>query len=222
MKERGILFSAPMVHALLDGRKSVTRRIVKPQPPAGVLGFAVSTCTLTNLSDYSVRCPYGVPGDRLWVRETWGAADQMYQDHDSDPPRVVAYRATKTAIQFDADPPRPIPTYDRDQWNWDALTWRPSIFMPRWASRITLEVTEVRAERLHEITEADAKAEGVPRDTEPCDHARRSCAEIKCLGPTFKCSFANLWEEINGDRAPWRSNPWVWVVAFKRVEQGRA
>jgi hypothetical protein len=89
--------------------------------------------------------------------------------------------------------------------------------MPRWASRITLEVTEVRVQRLQEISEKDAKAEGVPRDTEPCDHIRHACADIGCMGPTYRSSFCELWGQINGERAPWASNPWVWAITFKVI-----
>ena len=92
--------------------------------------------------------------------------------------------------------------------------WTPSIHMPRWASRILLEVVSVRVERLHDCSEADALAEGVKG--EPCDHIRLSCDEIGCCGPTAKGMYAALWDQINGAGA-WAANPWVWVIEFKRV-----
>ena len=236
MKERPILFSAPMVRAILSGTKTVTRRILNPQPHR--VGKRRLNCAepgktpvvVTQLPGWEWRStyvadggdfadalrwhsPYGVPGDRLWVKETH-AFGPIVNDPDDwrDNPDdwAVSYRADgderpwKTSHDEDAEEIKP--------------PWRPSIFMPRWASRITLEVVSVRVERLHDITEDDARAEGVERDTEPCDHTRLSCEEIGCMGPTYRSTFAELWGSINGERAPWASNPWVWRVEFKRVE----
>jgi len=167
MKERPILFSGPMVRAILEGRKTQTRRIVKPQPlrDRGVMAF--------NDGEHpQMRCPYGKPGDRLWVRETWC-------------PDVEPY-----TFRYKADGDEPLER------------WRPSIHIPRWASRITLEVVSVRVERLQNISEDDALAEGitlVERGTSPVDQ------------------FNKLWESINGPGS-WEANPWVWVVEFKRIE----
>lgn len=213
MKERPILFSAPMVRAILEGRKTQTRRVLKldwlrcldPEDPE-------------DLAKILSQCPYGVPGDRLWVRETWGSADQFYQSHENETPSVVAYRADLAAIQWDAEPPRKIPKYDIEQWNWNAMRWRPSIHMPRWASRLTLEVVSVRVERLHDISEEDAKAEGVEPfpDTSPDEQV--------IPGPGFngavmtnqrhRFAFYVLWDSINGEGS-WDANPFVWVVEFK-------
>jgi hypothetical protein len=199
VKERPILFSAPMVRAILDGSKTQTRRIVKPQPEHGVTpchwsptGHAVTAAPHNERGDTSctckpIRAPYGAPGDRLWVRETHAP---RYFD-DGSP----SYRADWTALAA-ATVPQP--------------KWTPAIHMRRADSRILLEVTDVRVERLQAITEEDARAEGVGG---PPLHP----------GPDFahRTAFAVLWDEINGKRAPWESNPWVWVVSFQRAGASR-
>lgn len=192
MRERPILFSAPMVRAILEGRKTQTRRVVKPQP-AGAWAAPGRRA-----------CPYGQAGDRLWVRETWGTHDQGFDTAEES--TVVVYRA-------DVDRPEP-------------KRWRPSIHMPRVASRITLEVTGVRVERLHQLSEADALAEGIHRidigsGYEPrYSAAPRSWADAVEGDPdvqlTASAAFRELWESINGLRS-WLANPWVWVVEFKRL-----
>lgn len=188
MKERGILFQAPLVRALLAGTKTQTRRLIKPQP----IAWAANPCfwlwrddeplTLRHILD---RSPYGASGDRLWVRETWA---------------TLTGNGIRTVYRADGEDPRT---------GWDdtpddqrpAMRWRPSIFMPRSASRITLEVTEVRVQRLTEINEEDARAEGVDVPD----------------GLTAVSAFALLWNRINGERASWTSKPWVWVVSFRRL-----
>ena len=196
MSDHPIIFSGPMVRAILDGRKTQTRRVVKPQP------YQIETSWLRPVpgewwKHLRPRLPYGIPGDRLWVRETWAEyVDVESGVHDDE---RFCYRATDKMM---------LP-----------VKWRPSIHMPRWASRITLEVTGVRVERLQEISEADARVEGVGRDTNPCDHVRQSCADIGCLGPTHRASFCELWDTLNAKRGySWESNPWVWVVEFKLVK----
>lgn len=183
MRERPIIFSAPMVRALIAGTKTVTRRIVKPSVAAianeGIVGDRL--------------CPYGVKGDRLWVRETHAfgpTVDDPDDWRDNPDDWAVFYRA-------DGDE-RPWKTSYEEEAEEIAPPWRPSIFMPRWASRITLEVVSVRVERLHSIDDADALREGV--------HGGSLTSDAE--------AFAHLWDEINGDRAPWSSNPWVWRVEF--------
>ena len=199
MKERPILFGAPMVRAILSGTKTQTRRAVKPQPthfnPVGVPRRARPDAPSSDV----IRCPYGQPGDRLWVRETF--CDDWHMDRG-----VVEYRADG---ELDSD------MFDA------GCTWRPSIHMPRWASRITLEVTDVRVERLQEISEADAIAEGVHPDDAclPDDDT----SAFSRIGPVCNASFpvaryAALWESINGIGA-WEKNPLVWVIEFRRVAQ---
>ena len=213
MKERPILFNAPMVRALLAGTKTQTRRVVK-LPVVGAEGSVseVVPSLLPNRGDLwdfrrmldnpmAVRCPYGQPGDRLWVRETFrGCRAYEVQGY---PPKDWGNKP----IWFEADgapPGRP------DQW---ASRSRPSIHMPRWASRITLEITRVRVETLQDIDLADALAEGIS-DT---GALILDSAGNEQGGPIAE--YAVLWEQINGPGS-WDANPWVWVIEFKRVEGG--
>ncbi|EML3180119.1 hypothetical protein QK363_23000 [Pseudomonas aeruginosa] len=222
-KERPILFSGPMVRAILEGRKTVTRRVVTPQPD--FLGSMVDPNTPFKTLDAGlharITCPYGQPGDRLWVRETWtdvnmcGAPALAYRaDEDirdlMEEPGFLDDRGA-----FNYDDPRVKP-YPFACWyaELDQARWRPSIHMPRWACRILLEITAVRVERLQDISEEQALAEGVRG--EPCDHARQACADIGCWGDTAKGAFGFLWESLNGEGS-WAENPWVWVVEIKRV-----
>jgi hypothetical protein len=208
MKERPILFSAPMVRAILAGTKTQTRRAIKLTDSKGrwdEKGFyAVTAGTIekmpwscTSISRH-VGCPYGEPGDRLWVRETFAIV-----------PRT-AYRCSEGVQQTlrPDDPYEHDAAIYREGWTRSrgGFRWRPSIHMPRWASRITLEVTGVRVERLRDISEDDARAEGSPW--------------AACGAPqdgSHKAGFAQLWESINGPGS-WVANPWVWVVEFKRLE----
>ena len=207
MKERPILFSAPMVRAILDGRKTVTRRVVKPQPAGEIrrgepdFNHWIDTKYWERQNQKENRgigtrgfaCPYGQPGgDRLYVRETW-AAPHAY---DHLPPRLIPQDAR---IHYAA-------TEDRG-----GLLWRPSIHMPRWASCITLEVTGVRVETLQDIDLADALAEGIS-DT---GALILDSAGNEQGGPIAE--YAVLWEQINGPGS-WGANPWVWVVEFRSVE----
>ncbi len=188
MKERPILFSAPMVRAILDGRKTQTRRVVKHQP----------------IPPDAFPCPYGQPGDRLWVRESFqpihaDGVEREDTDWGTGKGYACHYPATDEIIEW----------VDGD----DKITSRckPSIHMPRWASRINLEITGVRVERLQEISGMDAMCEGVhvppnlPNDWAKLEFARHE--------------FYHLWASINGEKS-WASNPWVWVVGFKLVEGG--
>ncbi|MGU0809206.1 hypothetical protein ACSEQ5_14635 [Pseudomonas aeruginosa] len=205
MKERPILFTGPMVRAILEGRKTVTRRVVKPPPD--FLGSMVDPNTPFKTLDAGlharITCPYGEPGDRLWVREAWAADAQV----DAIAPRDLSQGEP---IWYPAD-------FSVRQTGCSMISkgrGRPSIHMPRWASRILLEITAVRIERLQDISEEQALAEGVRG--EPCDHARQACADIGCWGDTAKGAFGFLWESLNGEGS-WAANPWVWVVEFKRV-----
>lgn len=207
MKERPILFSAPMVRAILTGTKSQTRRVVKPTPQTvrnhrSAVWDGDPAELMKLLTTAGRRCPYGQPGDRLWVREAWMP----------DPPCDGTWGYTAWAGsrigQIAAVPERfQHPAFCNYRASWlhgtDGLRWTPGIHMPRWASRITLEVTEVRVERLQDISEADAQAEGVYTDP--------AC-------PAYD-AYAQLWDEINGPGS-WEANPWVWAVSFKVVKGG--
>ena len=206
-RERPILFSAPMVRALLAGTKTQTRRVVKGAPedwsPVQPQVYAPTIVDRhgdeqpgpdafgagDEQGDHWIRCPYGQPGDRLYVRETW-AAPHAY---DHLPPRLIP---TDARIHYAA-------TEDRG-----GLLWRPSIHMPRWASRITLEVTGVKVERLQNISEADAIAEGTP--------GGHGAIPGYSYNATPTEHYKWLWESINGPGS-WDANPHVWCVSFKRL-----
>ena len=198
MKEQPILMNSAMVRALLDGSKTQTRRVLKPQPthfnPAGIPRRARPD----GPSDM-IPCLYGKPGDRLWVRETLG--------HHVDKGHYYAATGMHVGplLDYELEPSPSIGIPAR------AI---PSIHMPRWASRILLEIVSVRVERVNDCSETDALAEGIKG--EACDHVRFSCEEIGCCGPTAKGMYAALWDVING-AGSWAANPWVWVVEFKRV-----
>lgn len=215
MRERPILFSGPMVRAILDGRKTQTRRVVK--------GVALDWLEPSGFSLEFVAhpenglCPYGQPGDRLWVRETWFELVDPLTSRPFDPPQY-AYRATHPdpyectvddgdgGIAFNKDGSQTSP-------------WRPSIHMPRWASRITLEITDVRVERVQDISEDDARAEGI------VDGGCLSCGESEPCGcnnptPDARDAFCWLWRTIYPEQNSWESNPWVWVITFERASEG--
>lgn len=198
MKERPILFSAPMVRALLAGAKTQTRRIVKPVGNDD--GFVLQDygdgwwpyrsddgeSPFKGENEIPHACPYGAPGDRLWVRETWA--------RDSED-GALFYRADVGTGN------------EADDWQHNidvgasGYRWRPSIHMPRAASRITLEIAEVRVEKLHAISAADCWAEGIPMSPD--------------VNPIHE--YAELWEQING-AGSWDLNPWVWVLSFRSIE----
>ncbi len=206
VKERPILFSAPMVRAILSGQKTVTRRALKVQPHLDVSGnFCVGGANYgqdiygkpVTKHFVSSHCPYGQPGDRLWVREAWRADAQV----NTIAPRELSHGEP---IQYPADGAT-------RQTGCSMITpgkTRPSIHMPRWVSRTLLEITDVRVERLQDISEAQALDEGVmscEADIDP-DGIGYSPLEL----------FGGLWTMINGDGS-WQSNPWVWVVELKRL-----
>ena len=213
MKYRPILFSTPMVRALLAGTKTQTRRIVKPQP-LWVADPSVPFRTPDADPKGIIRCPYGQPGDRLWVRETWRAHKAFDIAAPNELPKI-------DGLHYEAD--------EKPRF-WDYGKLRPSIHMPRWVSRITLEITGVRCERLHEISEADAINEGI----EVCGvggwrnylwHGEPDAPAKTVEGWPHQFSnyhldpvgsYSSLWERINGPNS-WAANPWVWVVSFRRI-----
>lgn len=200
MKYRPILFKGEMVRAILDLIKTMTRRTSRlddinenPNAWGFVEMFEVGSELYAHFEheEYgdirTIRCPYGKPGDRLWVKETWGKGSENNTEEG------IYYRATD-------------PGWDDNE---TGFRWKPSIHMPRWASRITLEVVSVRAERLNDISEDDAFHEG--------------CEPWTIEGPagyelSYVEGFAQLWEIING-KGSWSKNDWVWVIEFKQVKQ---
>lgn len=235
MKERP--FIDPMVAAILAGRKTQTRRVMKPQPHPDFLARGVVAVTpqwplqdgvrwfmADGLSEL-IRCPYGVPGDRPWVRETWNYTHDLTEAESAK--RTEIFRrfnageitdivAGALSLPTGSGKRRAMYAADFGDWAYNVdsdLHWRPSIHMPRWASRITLEITGVRVDRLQEISEEDAGAEGV----EPVIHGGILVDE-EC----FKRGFQKTWAEINGKRpgCAWADNPWVWCLSFKVVDSG--
>lgn len=218
MKERGMIFNAEMVRAILDGRKTQTRRLVNPEPDSPQLleartaesGYVYAIhANRSNVHQGRFRwdCPFGKPGDRIWVRETFGDCGER-----------LVYRA-------DTD----------DGAQCKVNRWTPSIHMPRCASRITLEITGVRVERLNDISHEDAGREGI--HTEVWDQtvvARNYAAEDEFfqfwsesmphyveMNELYRASFHSLWQSIYGEES-FLANPWVWVIDFRRIEGGAA
>lgn len=199
-RERPILFSGPMVRAILSGQKTQTRRAVRLND-AGRAQLAGKQWHIDD-PHVTLACPYGQPGDRLWVRETWQHAN--HPDGPYRPGVPVHYRAD----YFD-DPHGP--DGERSPGG-KYRAWRPSIHMPRAASRITLEITGVRVERLQDTSETDALAEGVTIE----EHHKHGYCSGEALPPAVR-AFRELWESING-AGTWAANPWAWVMEFRRVE----
>lgn len=229
MKEHPILFTGEMVRAILEGRKTQTRRVMKLQPdcqgalmpaPAGKMWYIWPHLTIDGrMSDYYCACPYGLPGDQLWVRETFGLMHSSYSleygwENDgmyaSDIPKTKPIGSGLGVIYKATD------GYDKE----DGEVWRPSIYMPRWASRITLEITGIRVQRVQQITNNDVLAEGIMRGEDE---------DGSWLGPLDRYqyypfahaseAYSFLWDHINAKRGyPWDSNPFVWVIEFKRID----
>ncbi|WP_375144465.1 hypothetical protein [Escherichia coli] len=215
MKERGMIFNGEMVRAILDGRKTQTRRIMKVQPSDAFhpthngydldLNAHCYTPGVVDKNGYlqpakkevfgvadeneGYTCPFGAVGDRIWVRETWAEAG-------AGAPDLKLYRA---------DYPEHVPTHYENVPPADEIRWTPSIHMPRWASRLMLEITGVRVERLRDLSEDDAKSEGI---TPPSGGV--------LPGWEYRINFRDLWMSIYG-ADNWETNPWVWVIEFKVV-----
>jgi hypothetical protein len=229
VRERPILFSANMVRAILAGRKSQTRRVILPQPVGapgknfchepsdpflsddGVWRFM---CGEVSYDHNDVRCPFGQPGDRLWVRETFGLGQSIHHSRGG-----TIYRA-------DVGEPGILHGHQMDAYGREfkgERRWRPSIHMPRWASRITLEIRDVRVERVQEIAEADAIAEGLKplagHRTTVQDRDGSPLGAHENADYPARERFHDFWDSLNAKRGyGWDSNPWVWVVDFSRVE----
>lgn len=207
MSEKPILFSGEMVRAILEGRKTQTRRVVKPElvsiwdEPRGAADVAAGYpwVELDGEKYKAVElCPYGRPGDLLWVRETWTCPGyEKWKPSEIPSGMNIRYRATNE---------KPYQSY----------TWRPSIFMPRWASRIILRVTDVRVERVQDISADDARAEGICLDTWNLHQSYDGTISMSLAAVQ---EFRSLWDSINATRGyGWDVNPWVWVVEFEVVK----
>ena len=218
MKERGMIFNGEMVRAILDGRKTQTRRPVKFPVHDKNLGCELAGNELAgelSAGNY-LNSAFGKPGDRIWVRETWAEAG-------ASAPDLKLYRANY---------PEHVPSIYENVPPAEEIRWTPSIHMPRWASRILLEITDVRVERLNAISPEDAESEGLERTNftgfgdepglpsypEPDVYFDPLKKQWKEYPPE---AFAGLWESIYGEGS-WLANPWVWVIEFKRVEGGAA
>ncbi|AOZ52666.1 hypothetical protein BKX93_01490 [Chromobacterium vaccinii] len=230
VNEKPILFCAEMVRALLAGTKTQTRRVAKPvkHPDFGNL-YEPGAMVLEREPQHVINraCPYGQPGDRLWVRETWGVISHSWDkagnmvDWVPDRPATPILELPFGRVYYSGHVIYAADGYmewagDDDGGGEPRSAWKPSIHMPRTASRILLEITDVRVEQLQDISEADAVAEGCV--AEPCDHSRQSCEDIGCYGPTAAGAYHWLWNRLNG-AGSWDANPWVWVIEFKRVEK---
>ncbi|RFP19130.1 hypothetical protein [Duganella sp. BJB475] len=237
MIEHGMLYSAPMVLALLDGTKTQTRRPVKPEPgpywnptvglynPTIITngGYDAPGPEIFGASDETEgrKFPYGQPGERIWVRETFIAYGRWVTRFSEKKRRDEWHFIDMTAecghaYQYAADNPDVPLAKKRTGGALPGWYMRPAIFMPRTASRILLEIVSVRAEQLREISQADAIAEGIGMT--------KVAIDINMTFPAGEamsiCSFRQLWEKING-AGSWRANPWVWAVEFRRLEVDR-
>lgn len=222
MKERPVIFNGEMVRAILDGRKTQTRRVIANVSLDNCIPLQKPTKTkdgiYTHVMDAQGHglCPFGQVGDRLWVRETWGVVSHDFDDSeqfiDWVPDRPVTaihempfgngYYSGHAIYAADGEF-----TWGDDDGHGERSCWKPSIHMPRSACRIMLEITAVRVERLNDISEEDAKAEGVA----PSQHI------ITPPEALYRVGFLKLWQSIYGEES-WRANPWVWVIEFKRAE----
>ncbi len=232
MTEHPILFSGPNVRAILEGRKTQTRRVIRPQPTSITAHTEeVGNTSVIEIYDQGsarfIKCPYGQLGDSLWVRETW--AISSFSANVADQNKLeVAYRVRKPEAH-----PHPDGMIHSLEWRsvdyetWKKYTqkgyysWRPSIHMPRWASRITLEVVDVRVERVQDIGDEDCFAEGACRWYKDEDYGVMcDWTEGKRSNPywTPQYIFKRLWDSINAKRGyGWDTNCWVWVIEFKVI-----
>lgn len=234
MKERPILMNGPMVRAILRGAKTQTRRVLSPEWYR-CLGLELDLEVDDDRNQALIACPFGEPGDRLWVRETFAVESNYFIDsEDNYPPPFNDGRPIRRLSNDDAgeywqqchyrasDPDPDLVQGDHGP----GVKWTPSIHMPRWASRINLSITRIAIERLQDINASDVIAEGIdPAPFQcPCESCSRASEVCTATQSSFVIDgFAPLWDSINGKRpgCSWTDNPWVWVVSFERVIEQR-
>ena len=242
MKERPVLFNGEMVRAILDGRKTQTRRILVTRPTNHYDGFTFEAGKhhphivrggMTLVSSEGISCPFGLVGDRLWVRETWGVVSHDFDENEriidwvpDRPARAIhempfgnGYYSGHAIYAADGEF-----TWGDDDGHGEKSCWKPSIHMPRSACRLVLEITDVRVERLNSISEEDALAEGIRRTENNfgngpayCDYMLANLNDVAEWYNRPSDSFISLWQSIYGAES-WQHSPWVWVIEFKRVE----
>jgi len=218
MKFIPILFSTEMVQAILDGRKTMTRRILKPEPYLPFkkskidfvkgFGFCVRHQISKNPDRFEctskIKCPYGQVGDILWVRETFNS-DYSFKNSKGKPVAPgILYKATTENLPSKSD------------------KWKPSLFMPKEACRIFLKINNIRVERLHDISEEDAISEGIEKygpfgEFKGSKHPNGGSMRFRAYSKSTR-AFQDLWETINSEES-WKSNPWVWVIEFERIDK---
>lgn len=229
MKARPILMSAPMVRGCLEGTKTQTRRTIKPQPskfsldPKRADALREGNAWFTDDPEFPGNhlrvCPYGRPGDLLWVRETVRAVDQgcKYVEYLAD--EHLAFCAPDCTSESEIFQQWfLLNAYRTNDPDLDGGKPVPGIHMPRWVSRLTLEITRVRVERLQQISEQDAQAEGFRMTEGDPLHAHILYGAFWRNYPTARDGYIDLWDEINGEGA-WAANPWVWVIEFESYQQ---
>lgn len=231
MKEHPILFKSEMVKAILEGKKTQTRRILKPQPDES--GIVYMENPPLNWEEHykeewkpwkfdteegetiALNCPFGKKGDRLWVKETFCNCGELAWGEETcaeDRKNTVGYKADYSARLYDCDDK--LVELETTAWNWEheKIKWKPSIFMKRIYSRLLLEITNIRVERLNKITEKDAEAEGCVSTAVLTEDKQ------DYTGLYASEHYARLWEKINGEGS-WRTNPFVWIIEFKRINK---
>jgi hypothetical protein len=210
MKSRPIIFSSHMVRAILAGTKTQTRRIVKPQPiRINANGAPVFPNGKVGPWEHLI-CPHGQVGDQLWVKETAIIAPKRFADPDDT--CIPDADGDPRYIQYIASHP------DTEAAGWDKLKKTPSLFMPRWASRITLEITGVYVERLQDISEWDAEQEGIDVFEDGMGWSIPNAkGELQGWKRNAADAFADLWQSIHGPDS-WEQNPWVWKISFRRIK----
>ena len=238
MKERPIIFTGESVRAILAGKKTQTRRLITPQPttyggPTGPmvghkkLGGQFAERLFGRCMAQIVSSPYGGAGDHLWVKESWKSSEYTCDEDHQPEDHHCSKHCKQTYVYYAATPRvgyRPVPDRERIVYldesspltEWYTKEWRTPLFMPRWASRLSLEVAEVRVERLQAIAEADAIAEGMaPYVLGNWSPEQALTSGERIIDSPYRAAYAVAWDEINDRRATWKSNLWVWVLSFK-------